>query len=239
MFASLTLGFLIGLQHALEADHVAAVASLATGERTLRRMARHGAVWGLGHATTLLLIGGAIVVLGAAIPAGLANGLELAVGATLVALGGSVLYRLVRDRVHFHAHRHGSGAAHLHAHSHKGEGRDHQPDRHRHDHPRRLPVRTLLVGMTHGMAGSAALLLVGAGMVGSAPWQLLYIAVFGAGSILGMVVLSAAIAVPLAASARFLTWGRRVLETGIGSATAALGAVLIYRSAATAWPTLF
>jgi hypothetical protein len=127
---------------------------------------------------------------------------------------------------------------HLHAHSHKGETAAHDPDRHQHGHPRGLPVRTLLVGMTHGMAGSAALILMTARAVGSAPWQLLYIAVFGVGSILGMVALSAVIAVPLAASARFLTWSRRTLEAGIGSATLALGAVLIYRTATTGSPGL-
>lgn len=227
MTAILFLGFLIGMQHALEADHVAAVASIASGERSVGRIVRHGAVWGVGHTLTLLAFGGAVVLLGAAVPEWLAGALEFAVGVMLVGLGGWVLYRLARDKIHYHVHRHGGGVVHLHAHSHAGEAVPHDPGRHEHVHPRGLPVRTLLVGVTHGMAGSAALVLLTAASVGPVPLGLLYVFLFGLGSIFGMAALSAIIAVPLTYSARFLTWGHRTLQATIGSATMAVGAMTI------------
>ncbi|MCH7865701.1 MAG: urease accessory protein, partial [Proteobacteria bacterium] len=186
MASILFLGFFIGMHHALEADHVAAVASIASGEKSVQRIVRHGVVWGMGHTLTLLVFGGGAVLLGAAMPETLAHGLETAVGFMLIFLGGHVLYRLARDRVHFHIHRHHDGVSHLHAHSHRGEPRRHDPDRHQHEHQGRLPLRTLLVGMMHGMAGSAALLVLTAASVGPAPLVLLYVALVGAGSIIGM-----------------------------------------------------
>lgn len=230
MTAFLFLGFLIGMQHALEADHVAAVASIASGERSVRRIVRHGAAWGIGHTLTLLAFGGAVVVLGAAVPEWLAQALELAVGVMLVGLGGWVLCRLARDRIHFHVHRHRGGVVHFHAHSHAGEIRPHDPGRHSHEHPRGVLLRTLLVGVMHGMAGSAALLLLTAASVKPAPVGLLYVLLFGLGSIVGMAALSAIIAVPLTYSARFLTWGHRTLQAIVGSATIGLGAMILHRA---------
>lgn len=149
MFSILALGFLIGMQHALEADHVAAVASIASGERSVRRIVRHGVAWGAGHTLTLLVIGGGVVVLGSAVPEHFAQALEFLVGVMLILLGGWVLYRLARERIHFHFHRHrdGNDVKHLHAHSHAGEDGPHDPDRHDHTHPRGLPIRK--IGRAH------------------------------------------------------------------------------------------
>ncbi len=238
MTEALLLGFLIGLRHALEADHVAAVASIASGERSVRRIVRHGAVWGVGHTLTLMLFGGTVLLLGTAVPEGLAQWLEFAVGVMLVVLGGWVLHRLVRERIHFHAHRHRGGVLHVHAHSHSGETPPHDPERHDHEHDRRLPLRTLFIGMMHGMAGTAALLLVSAAALKPASLGLLYIAVFGLGSVAGMAALSAVIAVPLSYSARLLSWGQRTLQATIGGATVALGALVIYDSVAAGLPGL-
>ncbi len=157
MSGILLLGLLIGMQHAMEADHVAAVSSIATGSRSVRRIATHGAVWGFGHTLTLVAVTGAVILLGTTLNETLTLGLELAVGIMLILLGGHVLYRLWRERIHFHSHRHGDGNVHFHAHSHRDEPVRHDPANHDHPHARRLPWRTLLVGMTHGMAGSAAL----------------------------------------------------------------------------------
>ena len=230
MTEALFLGFLIGMRHALDADHVAAVASIAAGERSVRRIVSHGAVWGIGHTLTLLLVGGAVLLLGATVSETLSRGLEFAVGVMLVALGGWVLHRLFRDRIHFHLHRHRDGVVHVHAHSHAGETDPHVSDRHDHSHPRGLPVRALVVGMMHGMAGSAALLLLTATSIGSAPLGLLSIAVFGVGSILGMAALSTVIAVPISYSARMLIWGQRTLQAAIGGVTVALGMLVIYET---------
>ena len=235
MGSILLLGLLIGMQHALEADHVAAVASMAARAGSARRIVRHGAVWGLGHSLTLLVVVGAVLLLNVAVPENLARLLELAVGIMLLGLGLGVMRRLLVERVHFHLHRHGDGVAHIHAHSHAGDRTAHESSRHDHDHPAGLPLRTLLVGVMHGMAGSAALLVLALASVQSTWAALLYIAVFGVGSILGMAALSAAIAVPLTCSARLLTRLHHVLQAAIGGVTVLVGAMIVYRTAVAAW----
>lgn len=220
------LGFLIGMRHALDADHLAAVASLATRTRSLERTVRLGAAWGLGHTLTLFLCGALVLVLDLAAPVRLAQGLELAVGIMLVALGADVLRRLAAERLHFHVHRHTDGETHFHAHTHDPAA-PHDPDRHHHEHPRGLPIRALLVGMVHGMAGSAALLLLTLETMRSVPLGLLYMLLFGAGSLVGMALLSAVIALPLRYSARTLTGLHNGLQALIGLGTVVLGLRLV------------
>lgn len=229
MLSFFALAFLIGMQHALEADHVAAVGSMAARQTSLRDVVRTGAVWGLGHTLTLMLFAGAAIVVGFAISDDLAGWLEFTVGVMLVGLGGHVLYRLVRDRIHFHVHTHGE-SAHFHAHSHAGEpARAHDPKHHDHDH-KVFPVRSLLVGMMHGMAGSAALLVLTASTAPTPQLGFGYVVLFGVGSILGMAALSAIIAVPLALSAKFLTWANRSVQAATGLATIALGMLTMYET---------
>lgn len=223
----LLLGFLIGMRHAVESDHVAAVASLATRSRSITDAVRQGAAWGLGHTLTLFLFGSIVLVLDSVMPERLAHTLELLVGVMLVGLGIDVLRRLIQEQVHFHVHRHHDGEVHFHAHSHAGES-GHDPDRHHHRHAEGFPVRALLVGLMHGMAGSAALILLTLQTVRS-PWTgVLYIALFGIGSMIGMALLSLVIAIPLRASARGVTWLHNGLQAVVGVATIAIGAVLIY-----------
>ncbi len=229
MFSVLILGLLLGLQHALDADHLAAVASLSTRGRGLRDAARHGAAWGFGHSLTLLLFGGAMLLIGGTVGPRLALTLEGAVGLMLVLLGGDVLLQLWRRRVHFHAHSHGA-ERHLHAHSHSPGG-DHARDPHRHRHAHRVPLRALLVGMMHGMAGSAALIVLTLGSAQSLWEGLAYIAVFGAGSVLGMTALAVVITLPLRWSARSLTWAHNGLTAMLGVFTLVLGALLLAQSA--------
>src|SRR5260221_11357185 len=195
MFGILGLGFLLGMQHALEADHIAAVSSIAARRTQVGDIVKHGLTWGLGHTVTLFVFAGAAILLGHAIPEHLARPLETAVGIMLVGLGAHVLWRLWRDRVHFHAHGHGDGTVHIHAPSHAGETREHARAPHIHDHGFRW--RTLLVGLMHGMAGSAALLVLAVSQAASASAGLAYVALFGIGSMIGMGALSTVIAVPL------------------------------------------
>lgn len=230
MTVVLFLGFLLGLQHALEADHLAAVASLASRQTSLRRIVRHGWVWGLGHMLTLTAFAGVVLLSGEVVSPRLATWLELVVGFMLVALGLSVLYRLYRDRVHFHLHRHEGGKAHLHAHSHAGETGPHAQSDHHHRHDAHFPFRSLFVGMMHGMAGSAALVLLAAGALASPAEGFAYVVLFGLGSVAGMALLSAVIAVPLSASARLLTWANRGLQGAIGLGSAGLGVTIILES---------
>jgi ABC-type nickel/cobalt efflux system permease component RcnA len=231
--AILLLGLLLGMRHALDADHLAAVATLVTRSRSVGHTVLQGLAWGAGHTFTLLLFGGAVLVLGLVLPERAAPALELAVGVMLVALGAEVLYRLWRRRVHFHAHRHADGAAHFHAHAHAGE-LPHDPDRHEHSHG--FPLRALLVGMVHGMAGSAALILLSLEALRSPAWGLVYIAVFGFGSMVGMAALSVVIALPMQLTSRRLT-SRRLerahggLSAVVGLGTVLLGCYVVLRSA--------
>jgi High-affinity nickel-transport protein len=222
MFGVLGLGFLLGMQHALEADHIAAVSSIAARRSNVGDIVSHGLTWGLGHTLTLFAFAGAAILLGHAIPEDFARPIETAVGIMLVGLGVHVLWRLWRDRVHFHRHGHGDGTVHIHAHGHAGETGSHASALHAHGHGFRW--RTLLVGLMHGMAGSAALLVLAVSQASSAAAGLGYVALFAIGSMVGMGALSAVIAVPLAVSARWLTWANRGLQGAVGVVTIAIGA---------------
>jgi ABC-type nickel/cobalt efflux system permease component RcnA len=149
----------------------------------------------------------------------------------LVGLGAHVLWRLRRARVHFHRHGHDDGTAHFHAHSHAGETVPHLRAAHAHQHGFRW--RTLLVGLMHGMAGSAALLVLTVSQASSPVVGLGYVALFGIGSMIGMGALSTVIAVPLAASARWFTWANRGLQGAVGLVTIAIGLHTIVETAFT------
>jgi hypothetical protein len=221
MFGILGLGFLLGMQHALEADHIAAVSSIAARRSQVGDIVRHGLTWGLGHTLTLFIFAGVALLLGRAIPDSLARPIEAAVGIMLVGLGAHVLWRLWRDRVHFHRHGHGDDTVHFHAHSHAGEIVPHARTAHAHAHGFRW--RTLLVGLMHGMAGSAALLVLTVSQAPSPVVGLGYVALFGVGSMIGMGALSVLIAVPLAVTARWLSLANHGLQAAVGAATIAIG----------------
>jgi ABC-type nickel/cobalt efflux system permease component RcnA len=230
MLGVLALGFLIGMQHALEVDHVAAVSSLAADRKSVRSVVRHGITWGVGHTLTLAIVAGAAVALGSAVNETLAGWLETAVGVMLILLGAHVLWRLWVDRVHFHLHHHTDGTRHLHAHSHRDDLAPHDARHHAHEHARGIPWRALAVGLMHGMAGSAALLILTVTTVGSPALGIAYVLVFGIGSIVGMGALSFIIAVPLRLSARFLTWSNRAVRVAIGGVTIVIGITTIMES---------
>jgi len=232
MISILLFGFLLGMRHAVEADHIAAVASLTSTTNSVRKGIQQGAVWGLGHTITLFLFGSIVLFFADIVPEQIVSKIELAVGVMLVILGLDVLRRVIAERVHFHTHTHGTTAhgtdkgksqTHFHAHSHKGEeSQQHDAKHHKHNHPHGFPVRALLIGLVHGMAGSAALILLTLQTL-STPWLgLVYIAVFGIGSIAGMALFSLVIALPLRA-ARHMTWLYNGLQAVVGLGTIALG----------------
>jgi high-affinity nickel permease len=231
MTSILLIGFLLGMRHAIESDHVAAVASLATRRPTLRHAVLQGAVWGLGHTLTLFIACSAVLLLDRVMPERMVEGIEAVVGAMLVVLGIDVLRRLWRERIHFHSHRHGDGTVHLHAHAHRGESH-HDPRHHRHAHPEGFPLRALCIGMIHGLAGSAALLLLTMDAAATPLVGLGYVALFGIGSIAGMALLSVVIAVPLQWSATSVTWLHGGLQGTVGVVTITVGGLLLYHSAA-------
>ncbi|NQU56430.1 MAG: urease accessory protein [Rhodospirillales bacterium] len=229
MSGILFLGFLLGMRHALEADHVAAVAVLASRAKTFRQAVPLGVMWGLGHTLTLLAFGAVIVVLNSSIPQQFAQILEALVGVMLVGLGGDVLYRLIRKRIHFHVHKHADGNAHIHAHSHEGE-KTHDPAGHNHPHLKGMPLRALAVGMMHGLAGSAALVLLTMQTFEPVSTRIIYIVLFGIGSMVGMGVLSAVIAVPMRYVAGSLGWAYNGLSAILGLFTTGLGLLTISHS---------
>lgn len=230
MISALLLGLLLGMRHAMESDHVAAVATLTANSPSLQRSLLLGAVWGLGHTATLLAVCTAVLLADAAIPTQVAHVLEGAVGVMLLALGIDLLRRLRRARIHVHAHTHTGASLHLHVHSHRGDAQPHAIV-HRHEHPRGFPVRALAIGMMHGMAGSAALMVVAFAHFASTLSGLAYVAVFGAGSIAGMALLSLAIAVPLRWSSKSFGWLHHLLQGAAALCAIGIGAALVAEQA--------
>ncbi|OIO71488.1 MAG: urease accessory protein [Zetaproteobacteria bacterium CG12_big_fil_rev_8_21_14_0_65_55_1124] len=226
MIEILLMGFLLGMRHAMESDHVAAVASLVTKSPSLRESIRLGSMWGLGHTVTLFIFGSAVMLLDHMIPERMAMMLEFAVGIMLVMLGIDVVRRFMRERVHFHSHRHADGTLHFHAHAHADEI-NHASDSHMHMHREKFPLRALLVGIMHGMAGSAAMIVLTLQTVQSFGMGLIYITLFGLGSIGGMAALSMAIMLPLRHSASRYARAHQYLQFGIGTATIVLGISLM------------
>jgi ABC-type nickel/cobalt efflux system permease component RcnA len=238
MGSVLLLGFLIGLRHAIEADHVAAIAALTSRSKNLSSAARLAAAWGLGHTLMLFAVGAVVMSLDTAVPERIAQYLELAVGIMLCWLGCDVLRRLIGERIHFHLHRHprhpDGGASHFHAHSHKGENRgetSHRDSPHDHRHgpaAGNFRRRAFIIGLVHGMAGSSALILLTLGQFETWWPAFLYMALFGLGTMAGMALLSVVISVPLRKIARSLTWAHNALNAATGTATIGLGLWLIY-----------
>ena len=225
----LLFGCLIGMQHALEADHLAAVASLSEKRSSRRAVMLRGSVWGLGHTLTLVTICGALLLLGESIPAGVEAFLELAVGIMIILLGANVLHKIWRKRPHFHVHNHRGSSPHMHAHTHDGENVAHNESIHEHSHENLGLGRALLVGMMHGAAGSAGLLIVAAA-ANSIPQAGVYILAFGIGSIIGMATLSFIVSFPLRWADRCANWVNTATFVCIGSAAIIIGSNLIGRS---------
>lgn len=188
---ALALGFILGIKHALEADHVVAVSTIVSRDPRPLRSAMAGMFWGIGHTLTLFAAGIAVLFFKVSIPDRVALSFEFLVGAVLVGLGVQNLWDYWRTR--FHAHSHTSGEIHTHFHGHR-EGHDH--------HATNRRRRSLVVGMMHGLAGSGALVLLVLGTVDSPLEGAAYILIFGLGSILGMMLIGTAMAMPFSLSAQ-------------------------------------
>ena len=182
------LGVLLGVRHAFEPDHLAAVSTLAAQERGVRGGLFLGAVWGLGHSASLLLVGGSLAILEAQMPARISDGIELGVGVMIIALGLRAILRALEEGAsgRIQAHHHG---ALEHAH----------PAHATHVHLSRwtLATRPLLVGVVHGLAGSGALTALVLAELPSVGARLTYIGLFGLGSVVGMALLTGLCGLPL------------------------------------------
>jgi ABC-type nickel/cobalt efflux system permease component RcnA len=230
------VGFVLGLRHALDPDHVVAVTTLASQKIGLRRTSLVGAFWGLGHALALGVAGGVILALRLTIPPATRHALEALVAVMLVVLGTLALRRGLRWKLHAHPHQH-DGTTHVHFHAHRRQ----ETQVHRHPHPLQGGLRPFLVGLVHGLAGSAGLALLALTAAPTLGAGLVYLAIFGLGSIAGMLLLSALMSVPLSyVEARYAALHRAV-QVAAGAVSVALGLYLLWEhaagAAAAAWPS--
>jgi MFS family permease len=220
----LAFGFVLGLKHAVEVDHLAAVSTIVSERKSLLSSMLIGGLWGVGHTISLLIAGFFVILLHLEIGERVALALEFCVGLMLVILGANVLRKLWRGgHFHIHVHSHG-GRAHVHPHIHDGKS---ETDTHTH-HGFRLGMRPLFVGMIHGLAGSAALMLLVLSTISQPLIGFLYIVIFGVGSIGGMMLMSALVSLPLYLTARRFTRANLMMRGLTGLFSLSFGLFMIY-----------
>lgn len=249
----LGIGFFLGMRHATDPDHVVAVSTFVSREKSIVRAGWIGVLWGIGHTITILIVGVAIILFGFAIPARLGLALEFSVALMLILLGLLNLtgaMRWIGEKFspahpqteglpvlrHSHVHFH-SGHLHTHTHTHAGEEQHHRNEI---EPPNwlRKPfaklgwfhvMRPLLVGIVHGLAGSAAVALLVLGTIREPRWAIFYLLLFGTGTIAGMMLLTAAFALPIRLAGNRLAWLSRSLVTGTGLLSLGFGLVVAYQ----------
>jgi high-affinity nickel permease len=218
LLAICVLGFFLGMRHATDPDHVIAVTTIVSRQRTTAGAAMIGAIWGVGHTLTILVVGAGIILLGWVIPPRVGLSLELSVGVMLIVLGfmnlSGVLQRITQPEAHPHAP-------------------DQTPlarlDRRLGGLGLYQTVRPLIVGVVHGLAGSAAVALLVLATIGNTGWAVLYLLVFGLGTIAGMMLITAGIAWPLTyAGTRFAGLPHK-LRLASGVISLMVGLALAYR----------
>jgi ABC-type nickel/cobalt efflux system permease component RcnA len=253
------LGLLMGMRHATDPDHVIAVTTILSREPRFIVATRIGIVWGIGHTLTVLAIGALIIVFKIAIPTRLGLAMEFAVAIVLILLGVGASARLVQrivsrmagvplpaaamPIVHSHPHSHGEELhRHIHAHPHSAHDSLGLSDVAMRKHDHRLPMdamssfaarrpllRSFGVGLVHGLAGSAAIALLVLGAIPEPLWATLYLAIFCIGTIIGMGLITTAIATPFLIAARRMSWLHQGFITGSGLLSFGFGLFLAYQ----------
>jgi ABC-type nickel/cobalt efflux system permease component RcnA len=242
VLALTALGFFLGMRHATDADHVIAVGTIVARQRTLRGGVFIGIAWGLGHTLTILLVGGAIIVFSVVIPPAVGLTMEMTVALMLVALGLwnlAGIVQSVRAQVggerHSHAHQHGD-YVHHHRHGHSPNEHGHRDDqtpqawldRHLGGLGLYQIVRPLVVGVVHGLAGSAAVALLVLTTIGEPRWALAYLLLFGLGTIVGMVLVTLLLAAPVTYVSMRLQHAERHIRLASGLLSLGFGLLLVY-----------
>ncbi len=223
----LGLGFLLGLKHATEADHLAAVSTMVSERKSLWSSTIIGGLWGLGHTISLFVAGIFVLLLNFQISEKTERILEFCVGIMLLLLGFNVLRKfLTGGEFHFHAHEHG---AHEHTHPHTHLQAD-EPHTH---HGFSFNPRALIIGMIHGLAGSAALMLLLIPTIESKTIGLIYIIVFGIGSIGGMMIMSFLVGLPFHFTAFRAGNLNRILQSVAALVSIFVGLMIIYEKGVT------
>ena len=248
-FAIVAMGFFLGMRHATDPDHVIAVTTIVTRQRRVSRAALTGIFWGIGHTLTIFLVGALIILFNVAIPARIGLTMELSVGLMLVILGlmnvssFSRTFRAQQDSniehhelVHSHAHSHGD-YVHTHPHAHAPEAHPHDPNRTPVSFMDRVfgrigiyqQVRPLVIGIVHGLAGSAAVALLVLTTIRDPHWAVAYLLVFGVGTVAGMMLIT----MSLASAFNFFGRGKMKFSRGLGLASGLLslgfGLVIAYQ----------
>lgn len=215
LFAILSLGFIFGLKHATEVDHVVAVSTIVSRHKSVFRSAFVGALWGMGHTLSLLAIAVVVLWFRVAIPERVSGWLEFGVALMIIGLGVSALWRALRRNSHVHLHQHShDGVSHTHIHFHEHETEHAVSSASPHSHRvSRVGWKPIFVGMMHGLAGSGALTLLVLTEIKSAWIGLLYVLTFGFGSIVAMLLMSGLIGLPFALTSRKLTHAHQGLQT--------------------------
>ncbi len=213
LLAILALGFFLGMRHATDSDHVVAVTTIVSRERSPLAALWLGALWGLGHTATILVVGGAIVLFGWVIPPRVGLSMEFSVALMLIVLGVMNLSGALSGikGAAAQAHHHDAGEAAV-----------------RHTHVRGR-LRPLVIGVVHGLAGSAAVALLVLATIKTAGTALIYLTVFGAGTVAGMMLLTAAMSVPVRVLSRRFSNAEQTLGRVAGLVSIAFGLFLAYQ----------
>lgn len=242
----LMLGFFLGMRHATDADHVIAVSTIVVRQRRVGAAAWIGALWGVGHTFTILAVGSAIILFGLVIPPRLGLTMEFSVALMLVLLGLLNLtgtLRWIQDSLgtasgpfHSHAHSH-DDFVHSHRHGHGPGEHGHAEDRTPQAWLDRTfgglgvynALRPVAVGLVHGLAGSAAVALLVLATVREPQWGVAYLLVFGVGTVAGMMLITAALALPITYAAGQFAHVNRYLAMASGLLSLAFGLVIAYQ----------
>jgi sulfite exporter TauE/SafE len=228
-FAVLALGFFLGLKHAVEADHLAAVSTIVSERKSLWSAAIVGGIWGMGHTISLVIAGILVLLLNFEISEKTERMLEFGVGIMLLFLGLNVFRKIMKGgNIHFHAHEHGS-REHVHPHLHEVEKIDEKNSH----HGLKFSPRALFIGMIHGLAGSAALMLLVVPTIHSRPLGLLYIIIFGVGSIGGMMIMSFLVGLPFHLTASRFNRFNNLLQGAAGLISIVVGLMIVYEKGVT------
>ena len=225
VIAALSLGFWLGIRHALDADHLVAVSTIVSEHKSLLRSSIIGTFWGLGHTASLLGVGLFVILLRISVSESVAPYMEIPVAIMLIALGINAVWQAWRERsisLHAHEHAHEGQDEHKHLHLHTHKEHDHR------HYVLRLGRKPFLVGLVHGFAGSAVLMLAVLTTMPTVALGLIYIAVFGLGSVGGMLLMSVLISLPFLATARKFSSINTTIRLLAGIFSVAFGLLLAW-----------